>query len=79
MQARFNSPKLPPVGIIKLIEKIRNFLNKSAKKMIPANFALLEMSLNFFIAKAIYGSIFNYFPNQWHFEYRQKPLRGSLA
>ncbi len=54
MKEKINSPKLPPVGIIKFIEKIRNFLNKSAKKMIPANFALLEMSLNFFIAKAIY-------------------------
>ena len=45
--------KLPPLFIIKATIGLRNFLVRLTKKMLPANFILLEEASAFWKAKSI--------------------------
>lgn len=53
MQSNIRIPKYPPVGILKVFERFRFFLVRLARKLTPANVAIIEMVQNFYTSRAI--------------------------
>ena len=53
MAERPKNKKLPPLFVIKATIGLRNFLVRLTKKMLPANFVLLEEASTFWKAKSI--------------------------
>jgi hypothetical protein len=53
MSNQIKIPQYPPAKLVKWIEKLRFFLFRIYKKMIPPNIAVLETVQSFWIAKAI--------------------------
>jgi hypothetical protein len=53
MHNNIKIPKYPPVGILKAFERFRFFLVRLARKLTPANVAIIEMVQNFYTSRAI--------------------------
>jgi hypothetical protein len=53
MHNNIKIPKYPPVGILKAFERFRFFLVRLARKLTPANVAIIEMVQNFYVSRAI--------------------------
>lgn len=46
-------PKYPPASILKFFERFRFFLNRFARKLTPPNVAIIELTQNFYVSRAI--------------------------
>jgi hypothetical protein len=53
MKDEVRIPRFPPAQVVKFIDWIKNFLLKTARRMVPSNMAVFELSQSVWIARAI--------------------------
>ena len=53
MKEEVKIPRFPPARLVKCIDKIKNFLLKTARRMVPNSIAVFELSQSVWVARAI--------------------------